>query len=58
MECAVLVRLVDIVDGDDGKGGFISEIPERYAGPRLRFGRVDDLLRDVQAYWHAEEVAA
>ena len=53
----LLVRLVDIVDGEDGQVPVVAEIAQGHPHARLERELVDGLLRHVQSNGHAEEHA-
>ena len=52
-----LIRLVDIVDSQDGQIVVVSEISQSELRPSLELASVHGLLVNVQADWHAEEGA-
>lgn len=53
----LLVRAVDVVDGDDGQVAVISEVTEGDTGTGLGLDLVNRLLRDIEADGHGEKVA-
>ena len=53
-----LVRLVDILYGEDGQVAVVSEIAQRNARAGLEASFVDDRLRHVESDGHREEKAA
>jgi hypothetical protein len=53
----VLVRLVDIVDGQDGQVSVISRVPECDSGSSLDAKLVDHLSRHIKGNRHRKENA-
>lgn len=51
-----LIGLVDVVNGDDGQVAIVTEIAQSDARTSLDFRLFDDLLCDIQADRHAEEI--
>ena len=52
-----LVRLVDIVDCDNGKVAVVTEVSEGCSRAGFQACFVDGYLGYVEAYWHAPETA-
>lgn len=53
----LLVRLVDVLDGDDSKVVLITEVTESDTSTRLDSHLLNVLLGDVEVDWHREEVS-
>ena len=53
----LLVRLVDVLDGDDGNVVLITEVTESDTSTRLDSHLLNVLLGDVEVDWHGEEVS-
>jgi hypothetical protein len=53
----VLVRLVDIVDGDDGQVAVVAVIAESHTGAGLGAGLLDGGGRHIQADGHGKNIA-
>lgn len=52
-----LVRLVDILDGQDREVAVVAEIAEDDASTRLHADLVNGLLRDIEGDGHGEDIA-
>lgn len=57
-QVCILVRLVDVINSDNGKVTIISEVTQSNPGTRLETQLVNLLLRDVESDGDREEDAA